>query len=98
MELIKEFQEFFKEYKVIRLAIAFMIGSATTDLVQSLVNDVIIPVLTPLLAPGSLETIKLKVGPVVIKMGSFLSALLNFVILLFVVFIIAKKILKEERT
>jgi len=42
--MIKDFLEFFKVYKVIVLAIAFVIGVASTSLIKSLVDNVIMPV------------------------------------------------------
>ena len=94
--IIKEFKEFLKEYKVLALAIAFIMGIAITALIQSLVNDIIMPIITPFLS-GDWQTATLTIGPVVIKWGSFLSALINFIIIAFVVFMIAKIVLKEEK-
>ena len=66
-------------------------GSASTSLVNSLVKDVLMPIIAPLLSSKSWETAMLNIGPVSIAYGSFLAALLNFVILAFLVFILAKK-------
>ncbi|MEM5777260.1 MAG: large conductance mechanosensitive channel protein MscL [Candidatus Aenigmatarchaeota archaeon] len=97
MGFIKEFSDFLKEYKVLALAIAFIIGSALTALVQSLVNDILMPILTFFIPQGQWKETTLNLGPIAIKYGSFLSAVLNFIIIAFVVFIIAKKIMKEEK-
>ncbi|MCD1294384.1 large conductance mechanosensitive channel protein MscL [Methanocella sp. CWC-04] len=97
MSIIKEFKEFLEEYKVIGLAVAFIIGAAATALVQSLVNDIIMPLITPFVPGGEWQTATLAIGPFVIKWGSFLSSLINFLILAFVVFLIAKWVLKEEK-
>ena len=97
MPFWKEFKEFLNEYKIIGLAIAFIIGSALTALVQSLVNDVMMPFLSLLLPKGDWQSATLQLGPVVIKWGSFLAALINFIIIALVVFLISKKILKEEK-
>lgn len=97
MGLIKEFIDFLNEYKVIGLAIAFIVGAALTALVQSLVNDIIMPLISPLMPGGEWQKTTLTIGPVMIKWGSFLSATINFIILAFVVFMIAKKVLKEEK-
>ena len=97
MGLIKEFMDFFREYKILALAIAFIIGVAATALVQSLVNDMVMPVISPLLG-GDWKDASLTIGPVVLKWGSFLSAVINFVIIAFVVFLIAKVAMKGEKT
>lgn len=95
--MIKEFMEFLKEYKVIGLAIAFVIGIASKDLINSLVDDIIMPIITPFIPKGAWETATFSLGPIVIKWGAFLGALINFVIIALVVFIVAKKILKEKK-
>ncbi len=52
MRLIKEFKEFLKEYKVMSIAIAFILGVAIKDLIKSLVNNIIMPVITPFVPEG----------------------------------------------
>ena len=97
MGMMQEFAEFLKEYKVIGLAVAFIIGAAATSLIQSIVNNLIMPILTPFIPGGAWQTATFKIGPVVIGWGVLLSAIINFVIIALVVFLIAKKILKEEK-
>jgi large conductance mechanosensitive channel len=97
MGMLKEFKEFLTEYKVIGLAVAFVIGAAITALVQSLVNNIIMPLITPFIPGGEWQLAKWAIGPFVFGWGAFVSALLNFVIIAFVVFVIAKKVLKEEK-
>lgn len=96
MKLLKEFREFLKEYKIVSLALAFIIGTASTSLVRSLVDNVIMPFVSPLIPSGGWKEAVLTIGPVSIKWGAFLSELISFIILAFVVFVIAKKLLKEE--
>lgn len=95
--MMQEFMEFLKEYKVIGLAIAFIIGAAATTLVKSLVDNIIMPIITPFIPGGAWKTATFTLGPFVIGWGPFLGELINFVIIAFVVFMIAKKILKEEK-
>jgi large conductance mechanosensitive channel len=97
MGAVTEFKEFLNEYKVMPLAIAFIMGVAATALVQSLVTNVIMPIVTPFIPGGAWQDATFSMGPIVIKWGAFLAAMINFVILAFVVFIIAKKMLKEEK-
>lgn len=89
--------EFLKEYKVIGLAIAFIIGIASKDLIKSLVDNIIMPIITSSIPQGAWETATFSLGPIIIKWGAFLGALINFVIIALVIFIIAKKILKEKK-
>jgi large conductance mechanosensitive channel len=97
MGMLRDFKEFLYEYKVIGLAVAFIMGAAITSLVNSLVNNVIMPVITPFIPGGAWQTATFRIGPIVIGWGAFLGALLNFVIMAFVVFFIAKKVLGEEK-
>ncbi len=55
------------------------------------------PMITPFIPGGAWQEAKLTLGPVVLGWGAFLAALISFVILAVVVFIIAKLVLKEEK-
>jgi large conductance mechanosensitive channel len=96
-KLFREFKEFLKEYKVMALAVAFIIGVAATALIQSLVNNVIMPIITPFVAGGAWQEATLHLGPIAIKWGAFLASVINFVIIAFVVFLIAKYVMKEQK-
>jgi len=95
--LLIEFGEFMKEYKVVGLAIAFIIGAASTSLIKSLVSDIIMPIITAFIPGGAWKEATLSIGPIVIKWGSFLGELINFAVIALVVFMIVKIILKEEK-
>ena len=97
MGFLGEFKEFLYEYKVIPLAIAFIMGIASTALIKSFVDNIIMPLITPFIPGGAWRTATLELGPVVISWGPFLAELINFIIIAFVVFLIAKKVLKEEK-
>lgn len=97
MRLMKEFMEFLKEYKVIGLAVAFIMGVAATALINALVNDIIMPIITAAIPGGAWKTATFNIGPIVISWGDFAGAIVNFVIIAFVVFMIAKIVLKEEK-
>jgi large conductance mechanosensitive channel len=94
--LAREFLDFLKEYKIIALAIAFIIGVASTALIKSLVDNIIMPLITPFIPGGAWKTATLEIGPIAISWGAFVGELLNFAIIALVVFFIAKAILKED--
>ena len=94
---MSEFKQFLNEYKIIPLAIAFIIGVAATTLIQSLVNSVIMPILTPIIPGGAWQEATLVLGPIVIGWGAFLGAIINFIVIALVIFLIAKYFLKEEK-
>ena len=97
IKVMREFKEFLQEYKVVPLAIAFIMAVAATALIQSLVNNVIMPLVTPFIRGGAWQTATFSMGPVVISWGAFLAAVINFIIIAFVVFLVAKFMLKEEK-
>ena len=96
--IIKEFKEFLKEYKVIGLAIAVIIGFAANTLVKSLVDNIVMPLITPFIPGGAWQTATFRFwvwkG---IGWGPFLSALIYFIIIAWVIFLIAKFMLKEDK-
>lgn len=95
MSLVNEFKEFIKEYKIIGLAVAFVMGIAVNDLVKSLVDNIIMPLVSPLMPSGVWQTATLTLGPIILGVGPFLAALINFLILALVIFIVVKKIMKD---
>ena len=97
MSFVKEFKEFLDEYKVMGLAVALIIGLALTALIQSLVDNIIMPIITPFIPGGAWKTATVSIGPVVIGWGAFLGAVINFAVIAFVIFMIAKKVLKEDK-
>lgn len=95
--VLKEFKEFLKEYKIVGLAIAFIMGVAATALVKSLVDNIVMPIVTAAVPNGGWETATFNMGPIVIKWGLFLGAIINFIVIALVVFLVAKFMLKEEK-
>lgn len=96
--MTKDFLTFLKEYNIISLAAAFIMGAASTTLVNSLVKDIVMPIVAPLLSSDSWREATLTLGPIHLAYGSFLAEFINFIILAFVVFLIAKKIFKLEKS
>jgi large conductance mechanosensitive channel len=97
MGLMSEFKEFLFEYKVIPLAIALIMGIASTAFIKSFVDNIVMPIITPFIPGGAWRTATLGIGPIVISWGAFLGELINFIIIAFVIFVIAKEFLEEEK-
>jgi len=95
--MIAEFLEFLKEYKVIALAIAFIMGVAATGLVKSFVDNLIMPCVSILIPSGDWKEAVLALGPVNLGIGPFAAECINFIIIALVVFLIAKYVMKEEK-
>jgi large conductance mechanosensitive channel len=86
-----EFMDFISKYKVMGLAVAFIIGLYLGALIQSLVSDLIMPVIgLALPGLGNLATYTVTVSGQDFGIGSFLVALITFIIVAFVIFILVK--------
>ncbi len=96
-KLCKEFMDFLNEYKVLGLAIAFIIGGAASALVKSLVDNIIMPFVGALIPGGAWREATFSLGNIVFGWGAFLGELINFILIAFVVFMIAKMLLKEKK-
>jgi large conductance mechanosensitive channel len=86
-----EFMDFISKYKVMGLAVGFIMGLYLGSLVQALVRDLIMPIIG-LAIPGlgDLATYIVKVASQVFGVGDFLVALITFIIVAFVVFLLVK--------
>ncbi len=89
--LWNEFKDFLKSYKVLGLAVAFVLGLYLGALVQAVVKDFIIPLLG-LAIPGltNLATYVVAVGKQSFGIGDFLIALITFIFVALIVFLIVK--------
>ena len=88
--ILKEFKEFISRGNVIDLAVALIMGAAFTNIVQALVKDVVTPLLGIFLGGVDFSGLAITIGASSIKYGSFIQAMINFLIIAFVIFIIVK--------
>ena len=93
----KEFIAFLKEYGVIGLAIAVIIGGKLNDLVTSIVQGILMPIVSFFVPNGAWRTATLDIGSVHLNIGPVAGALIDFLIVALMVFWFSKKILKEEQ-
>jgi len=85
--LAREFLEFIKQYKILGLAAAFIIGLAVNALILSLAQDIITPIIG-IFIPGFETIADIKFGP--FGVGNFIAAAINFVIVALIIFLIVK--------
>ena len=95
--MLKEFREFALKGNIVDLAVAVIIGGAFGAIISSLVDDVITPLLlTPALdAVGAKDINQLTWGTV--KYGNFLAAIIKFIVVAFVLFLLIKAMNKMIR-
>ena len=98
--MLKEFKEFIARGNVIDLAVGVIIGGAFTSIVNSLVTNIINPLLGLFIGQIDLSNLVVKIGSATFKYGSFINAIINFLIISFIVFLIVKainKVTKHEK-
>ncbi len=95
---VKEFMDFLQTFGVVGLAIGFVIGVASSAVVNSLVKDLINPIVGLVLPTGNLSSLNATITspvsgkPSVFLYGDFISQIIYFVIIAFVVFIMYKQL------
>jgi large conductance mechanosensitive channel len=94
--MLKEFQKFINRGNVLDLATAVIIGAAFTAIVNSLVNDIIMPLLGILLNGLDFTTLAIKMGEANLTYGNFIQAVINFLLIAFVVFLLVRGITRLQ--
>jgi large conductance mechanosensitive channel len=89
LNFLEEFIEFIKDFGVIGLALGVIVGQTTNNLVTSIVNNLISPILGKLVGINDIK----NWAPEGIKVGAFISDLINFLAILFVVYILIRFLL-----
>jgi large conductance mechanosensitive channel len=92
--MLRDFRAFLIKENVLALAIAVIIGAALNKLVTALVDDFIMPIVGAISPGGEWQKVTWDVGAVQFKVGDFLSALLNFLIIGFVAWRLTRLFIK----
>lgn len=88
--MLKEFKEFIARGNVMDMAVGIIVGSAFTTIVKDLVAYLINPLIGLFVGKIDLSNIVFTIGAAQFKVGSFLNAVINFLIISFVVFLLVK--------
>ncbi|MDO5105636.1 large conductance mechanosensitive channel protein MscL [Capnocytophaga sp.] len=97
MGFLKEFKEFAVKGNVVDMAVGVIIGGAFGKIVSSFIEDVVTPLLlNPALEAANLKNIEELTAFGGVKYGMFLSAVINFVIIAFILFMVIKGINKMK--
>jgi large conductance mechanosensitive channel len=88
--MLKEFKEFALRGNVLDLAVGVIIGGAFGKIIASLVGDVIMPLIGLLIGGLDFGNLSFTVGSAVVKYGSFIQNIIDFIIIAFVIFLIVK--------
>jgi len=91
-----EFRAFLLKSNALALAIGVILGAALGTVVASLVNDIIMPPIGKLLGGVDMSQLMIDLGDgVVIRYGAFINNVVTFVIVAFIVFLIARSLIKD---
>jgi len=102
MGLVKEFMTFLKNYQVIGLAVAVIIGAAAGKLVSAFVSDLVMPIVGLLMPGGDWRTYAFsltgEIGKNELKLGDFMGQMIDFLIIAAVVFMVVKYVMRQDAT
>jgi len=87
--MLKEFKTFLMRGNVVDLAVAVIIAGAFGAIVKSLTNDILMPIIGSFIGE-SFKTLSIKINGVSVMYGQFIQAVVDFVIIGFVIFMIVK--------
>ncbi len=88
--MLKEFKEFISKGNVMDLAVGVIIGAAFQAIVSSLVSDIIMPLISIITGSIDFTDMAITVGGANLKYGNFITAIINFLIISFVIFIMVR--------
>jgi large conductance mechanosensitive channel len=84
--MLEDFRKFISRGSVINLAIGVIMGAAFTSIVNSLVEDMIMPIIGVLMGGIDFETLAFQVGDASINYGLFIQSVINFLLISLVIF------------
>jgi len=91
-----EFMAFLKQYSMIGLAIAVIIGGKAAALVSALVEGVFMPIISFFIPGGAWRTATIDIGSIHLLLGPVFGSALDFLIVAWLIFWFSKKVLREE--
>ena len=94
---LAEFRKFIARGNVMDLAVGVIIGGAFKTIVDSLVNDILMPFVGIFIGESTFAALSFQIGGATIALGSFIQAVVNFLIMAFVIFCLVKGINRFHR-
>ena len=91
-KFMEEFKQFIARGNVMDMAVGVIIGGAFSAITTSLINDIVMPILGIFTGSISFAELSVTAGSAVITYGNFIQAVLNFLVMAFVVFCLVKAI------
>jgi large conductance mechanosensitive channel len=88
--MLKEFKDFISRGNVVDLAVAVVVGAAFTLVVNSFVNDVLLQIVAAIVGKPNFNQLSFTVHNAIIHYGSFITAVVNFLLVALAVFLVVK--------
>lgn len=88
--MLKEFKEFAMKGNIVDLAVAVIIGGAFGKIVTALTDTIIMPIISLVMGKGGVQDLSFSIGATVFPIGGFLQAVIDFILVAFVLFLIIK--------
>ena len=88
--MLKEFRDFLMRGNLIELAVAFVMGGAFATVVNSLVADLIMPIIAAIGGQSSFDSLDFTINDSVFRYGAFITSLVSFVIIAAAIFFVVK--------
>ena len=97
MGMIKEFKEFALKGNIVDLAVAVVLGGAFGAVVTALTKSIISPIIAMILGKGGMSEVAFTVGDTVFPVGILIQAIIDFILIAFVLFLIIKAINRMKK-
>ena len=95
--MLKEFMDFVKKGNVLDLAVAVIIGGAFGAIIGSLVEDILMPLIGIIIGGVDFTGLAINMGEATLTYGNFIQAVINFLIIAFVIFMLIRQVKKLEK-
>ncbi len=96
-KFLNEFKAFAMRGNVMDLAVGVIVGGAFSNITNSLINDIIMPIIGIFIGENTFASLSFNIGSATVMLGNFIQAIVNFIILAFVVFCMVKAMNKLHR-
>lgn len=98
--MIKEFRDFISKGNVLDLAVAVIMGGAFGAIVNSLVNDIVMPLVGVIIGGIDFSSLSINVGDAAVLYGNFIQAIVNFLVIAAAMFFVVRtynQLQKQEK-
>ena len=97
MSFVSDFKEFALKGSLVDLAVGVIIGAAVSDMVGTLVDRILMPIIGVFMGGVDFKGLSIDVGDAAIGYGAFIQAVIDFTIIAFVLFVIVRVIARAKR-